>query len=181
MPIKQVNIDFQVVDSGDPKYLLIVDSTEWAHIEDKPAIIEVTMPGKKSYVTLPYDKRKVNVFNSQNLGYTCYATCVSDLIDLPDGIYKIKVKGSPDSYNRERYYLKTDITELEFAKVFTEDGIERNQVDMDFINSIYKDVELNLRAAKAYTRLDDIQSANWHFVEAQTLLENYRDCEECNQ
>ena len=179
MSAKQINIDFQVVPTGDPKYLLVVDTSEWAHVVDKPSIIEITLPGKKSFITHYFDKGKVNVFNSQNLGYTCSGTCVTDLIDLPDGIYKIVVKASPDSFKKERFYLRTELTEFELDKLIVENGIVQSEIDQDFFDGLYNNAKLNLVAAKAFIKMGDIQRANYHLTEAQTVIEDYRDCNDC--
>ena len=38
-----INLDFQVLSTGDPKILAIVDTSVWGFIEDKPAIIEIIL------------------------------------------------------------------------------------------------------------------------------------------
>lgn len=174
-----INIDFQVVPTGDPKYLLVVDTSEWAHIEGKPSIIEITLPGSKNFITQYFDKGKVNVFNSQNLGFTCYGTTENDLIDLPDGVYKITVKGSPDTFNKERYYLRTEVTEFELNKLFVKYGLDACEVKDKFYEEVFKPIKKNLNAAKANIHIGDIQKANYFLVEAQTAIENYRDCKDC--
>lgn len=173
-----INVDFVVVPSGDPKYILVVDTSEWAHIINKTSIIEITMPGKKTYATQYFDKGKVNIFNSQNLGYTC-SDSKSNLIDLPDGIYKITVKGSPDSFNRTRYYLRTELTELELGKLFINNGLKYSEIDKEFFEELYFGAELNLKAAKIFVAEGDIQRANYHLNEAQTIIEKYKDCKDC--
>ena len=175
----KINIDFQIFPTGDPKYLLVVDSSDWQHIVNKPSIIEITMPGSKSYITHYFDKGKVNVFNSQNLGYTCSSTSESELIDLPDGIYKIQVKGSPDEFTKIRYYVRTEITELELAKLFVDNGIKYNEINKEFFDKLYDDAHLNLLAAKMFIKTGDIQRSNYHLTEAQRLIEKYRDCDDC--
>ena len=81
--VKNIDIDFQVLENRDPRYLVIYDISEWAHIEDKPAIIEITPPGFSEPITHYLDKRVINMFTSVSLG-------LSDVREekryLPDGV-----------------------------------------------------------------------------------------------
>ena len=92
-----IEIDFSVHSS--PYYLKVVDLSVWGLIETKPSIIEITVPGYASPITKFYDKNKLNVFNSSMLGLNCEGQ--EGLTTLPDGIYTIKVIGSPETYFKE--------------------------------------------------------------------------------
>ena len=45
MSVKNINIKFQILKNNDPKNLVVFDLSEWAHIYDKPSIIEILLPG----------------------------------------------------------------------------------------------------------------------------------------
>ena len=65
--MKKINIDFQIYDSQDPKVFIVLDTSEWAHIERKPSIIEIILPGESKPVTHYYTKNAVNILNPVNL------------------------------------------------------------------------------------------------------------------
>ena len=106
--MKKIHIDFQIYDSEDPKQIIVLDTSIWSYIEDKPSIIEILTPGEKDAVVYPYTKNGFNILNSINLGLNC-SDCNQNLLDLPDGVYEITIKGSPDSFYKKRCYLRTTI------------------------------------------------------------------------
>ena len=103
----KINLDFQIYDSNDPKQIIILDASYWAHIVDKPAILEVKIPGDEDIVTLFFDKARVTILNSLNLRLNCVTCTSAETIDLPDGVYEITLKGSPDKFRKTKLYLKT--------------------------------------------------------------------------
>lgn len=102
----KIHIDFQIYDSNDPKQIIVLDTSIWGSIENKPSIIEIIPPGSIEKSILFYDKNAVNILNSQNLNVN-YSQTDKTQYDLDDGVYEITVKGSPEDYNKKRYYLKT--------------------------------------------------------------------------
>lgn len=106
--MENVNIDFQVYDSGDPKQLIVLDTSIWGIIQDRPAIIEIIPPGFKEPSVNYFKQNFVNIFTSHTLGLNCESNSTPVVqSDLPDGVYEITLKGSPDKFNKKRLYLKT--------------------------------------------------------------------------
>ena len=176
--IGKINVDFQVLKTYDPKTLLIADTSEWNHIEDQPSIIQITLPGAKKPAELPYDKGKVNILNSSIIGITPKACSVSDLRELPDGIYTIKVIGSPDSFFKERLYLRTERLQLEVDKLYLALGIDFEPEKKEFRDRLFN-IDAMLKAAEASVRLGDVSKTSLYFNEAKKLLEDYVDCIDC--
>ena len=100
------NINFTVIEGYNPKFLSINDVSYWGILEDKPAIIEIYKPQKEEPIIHVLEKNTVMNFNSSNLFINC-GDC-DELVDLPDGLYKIIIKGSPDSNKFQRWYFKAD-------------------------------------------------------------------------
>ncbi len=83
--IGKINIDFQIVESHDPKILMIADFSEWAHIVNEPCVVSITMPGAANPIQYNFVKHNINGFNSNTLGITCSTGCDDpDYLDLPD-------------------------------------------------------------------------------------------------
>lgn len=173
--IGKIHIDFQVLKTHDPKVLLLADTSDWKHIIDTTSVIEITMPGGTIARNLYWDKQKINIFNSSILGITPKACKQEDLRDLPDGIYKILLKGSPDSFNKERYYLRTERLQLEVDKYYVSLGMDYKDEGCTKRDKVYK-IDFMIAAAEAATRMTDLSRAGKYYQEAQRLLENLSKC-----
>ena len=176
----QTKIDFQVYDSGDPDMIIVMDFSNWILIESQPAVIYITVPGSIKPINFNFEKGKINGFNSVNLGTNCTTGCDEDSVSsLPDGIYEIKLEGSPNNYFKKRYYLKTDRTRLELDKLIFDLGLNYNQ---ELIEEKIKGIQLIdflLMAAKSSTKLGEISYASSHFKEVLRLIEKAKNCKSC--
>lgn len=171
-----ISIDFNITSS--PYWLRVADFSQWGLIESQPSIIEVTLPGYSSFVTRYFDKYKTNAFNSITLEVNCSTgSCPDvDLVTLPDGVYTIKVKGSPSTYNNERYYLKTDLFDMEVDKIIIT-AIDSGKY-MDIEQEL---VEINMLKAGAESnlRMDRIKEAGLLFAQASKQVDKLKNCKKC--
>ena len=174
----KINIDFQILKTYDPKTLLIADSSDWKHIEDKTSLLQITLPGAKTPTQLFFDKGKINIVNSSILGITPKACDVSELRELPDGIYTIKVIGSPDYFNKERLYLRTERLQLEVDKLYLALGIDFDPELKPLRDRLFN-IQAMINAAEASIRHGDVSKTSLYFNEAKKLVEDYTDCIDC--
>jgi hypothetical protein len=175
----QIKIDFDVIQST-AQTLWIGDSSNWLHIEDTPANISITLPGSKRALVFSFLKKAINSFNSHNLGITCLqGDCTEEQYgDLPDGIYTILLKSSFTGFEKTKFYLKTDRTELELSKVIVKHGFEYSKNDKDFRNKIY-DIDWLIKVAKSHAKVGDFVKADRFFQQARELLRTLSDCKDC--
>lgn len=179
MTIEKINIDFQVLDTHDPRVLSIADYSEWAQISEKPAIVEIILPGTEEPVVHYFDKQKINIFNSNTLQTGCKGDCLGvELVDLPDGIYEITVKGSPDTFNKTRKYLRTELTRLDLDAIYLNLNLLCKNKDRDLMNTLI-DIDLLLRSAESNVRYDNICSAQELLFKAQELIKEAKNCSGC--
>lgn len=176
MELGRINIDFQVINSNDPALLLIGDYSDWKHIRNKPSVIEITLPGSSQAVSYNFVKGSINSFNSNNLYLGC--NDCQEYTDLPDGIYTILLKGSPDTFNKKRYYLKLDKIRLELDKIYVGAGLEYDKNNKAYRDSL-STIEFYLRVAEAHTRRGNIAKAYTFFTEAANLVEKNKNCKNC--
>lgn len=176
----KINIDFQIYDSKDPKVFIILDTSEWAHIKDKPSIVEITLPGESSYITHYYGQNQVNVMTSMSLNLNC-DNCLQDMLELPDGIYTITVKGSPDKFNKTKSYLRTTKTQLDLDKLFINLSLECSISDDEVKRKIQKlnEIQFLLKAAEANVRFDNTCVAHDLLSRAQKLISKQSKCKDC--
>ena len=80
-----------------------------------------------------------------------YANCTNcpeaSINILPDGIYIVKVTGSPSSFYKERKYLKTDSIQKEIDKIYIEAITNKERVQ---IVDKLAEIEFLLNAAGAH-------------------------------
>lgn len=174
MENKKTKIDFQVVDTRDPHYLYIADTSDWGFAESKPAIIEITSPGFKKSITHYFDKGSFSRYNSYLLGLNCGDCGTAEMV-LPDGIYNIKVIGSPSTYFKERKYLKTTNLQAELDKILVNKITSCNTVDKEVVAKL-TEVDFLIRAAEAHMRYGNDFEAQELFLRAQKLLKKARRC-----
>jgi hypothetical protein len=172
--MKNVNIDFDVM--SDLYYLKVFDFSTWAHIEKKPSIIEITLPGYETPHTAFFDKNKVNIYNSIMLYANCTNCPEASINILPDGIYIVKVTGSPSSFYKERKYLKTDSIQKEIDKIYIEAITNKERVQ---IVDKLAEIEFLLNAAGAHLRYDMERESRICFEQAQRLVEKLTECKNC--
>lgn len=175
-----IKIDFQVLETHDPKFLLIGDTSMWEYAENKPAFVAITPPGSSKPYQFSFTKNSMNIFNSHNLGLSCFTNdCTDELyVDLNDGIYTICVKSHFEGIEKLRYYLKTDRFETELKKTIIKNGLEYDEKDKEFRDTIYQ-IKWFLDTAKSWCSQGDFVKANRFFNKAKKMLTQYRDCKDC--
>ena len=175
--IGKININF-TVSSSSPLYLAVEDNTDWIYSEALPAYVLITIPGSKKPKTYIFKKFKKNIFNSHNLGLSCFTNdCKEEVYnELPDGLYTICLKSGYENIENTHYYLKTDRFEVEYNKVLIKYGID--DVDQNFINLMTK-IKYVLDVAKAHAMDGDFVKANRYFQEAKKLLKRFVECKNC--
>lgn len=171
---QSIHIDFIL--TSNPYYLTVTDTSNWALIENKPSIIEITLPGASTPETLYFDQYKVNNYNSNSLNITCPTECDQERVTLPDGIYKVKVIGSPSNFCKQYYYLKTDMFDMDLDKVYIKYAKNR---DRSKIMDLLFQVDLLMRGAEANVKYENINIASEYFSEAVDIVDRILNCPDC--
>lgn len=178
--IGELNIDFDIIKSTT-KTLWIGDRSDWVYAEDLPANIYITMPGSTKPLAYEFEKNQICVYNSHNLGVTCRTNQCGDEVpytDLPDGIYTINIKSSYEGFEKTRYYLKTDKTELTVSKLIVSHSLEYSKANKGFIEAIY-DIDWMLKVAKSFAKVGDFNKADQAYKEAKSKIMGLSECKNC--
>lgn len=175
--IGNINIEFSV-SSTSPLHLVVEDFSTWVYAETLPSYVTILIPGSKKPKTFVFKKFKRNIFNSHNLGLSCFTDdCKKEVYaDTPDGIYTICLKSGYENIENTHYYLKTDRFEVEYNKVLVKYGID--DVDQNFINLMVK-IKYVLDVAKSHAMLGDFVKADRYFQESKKLLKRFVECKNC--
>jgi hypothetical protein len=105
--VSRLNVD--ITDTHDFKTLGIAD-VSWYNpdITIETPTIEILPPGYVHAASPFFMVGALNIYNSNGVGIT-KASCEEELVDLPDGLWKIKYSICPnDKLFIEKFFLKTD-------------------------------------------------------------------------
>lgn len=166
--MNEIEIDFQILETRNPKLLMIGDTSNWSYAEELPSYIAITMPGSDTPLNLEFVKGIVKTYNSSNLALTCQS-CDDELANLPDGVYTITVKSGYEDIERTKYYLKTDTIRIELAKEIVKNGFEYSPSDKKFRENIY-DIKWLLDVAQSHAILGDFCKAQNYYEMANAKL-----------
>lgn len=170
-----LHIDFDVLETNNPKKLMIGDTSQnWLHAENDPAYLYITIAGSRQPKIFTFDKKAITVFNSVNLGLSSVKDCGdSKYADLPDGVYTIKLQSSYEEHYVQKYYLKTDIIELEISKKIVDNALNKSTDNNMFVNSVFE-VEWKLKVAKAFIREGNLPLATRYYNEAVDVFKSIK-------
>lgn len=175
----KVILDFQVIESKDPKILIVADSSMWKHIKDKPAIIEILIPGRHVPMVHYFQKESFNIFNSLTLSVNCISGCEGvEYVDLPDGIYTITIKGSPQNlFCKERKYLRDTELKLEISKIFFQltNVKEVNKQKLKML----REAEMLLKGASGAIAFNNVKESINNYTKAEELIDQIKNCKDC--
>ena len=121
--------------------------------------------------------KALNIYNSNGLGIT-RASCEDDLVDLPDGLWKVKYSICPnDQLFVERFFLKTDKIQCKYNKAFLSLDLEnlsdsKQQQKRKDLNEI----EIFLNGSIAAANNQNAKLASDLYKKADNLLNRFGDC-----
>ncbi len=177
--IGKIIINFTIIPDYDPTTLIVGDLSDWKGAENLPATICITPPGSTKGITEIFQKHKLNIFNSVNLGLSCVEECQEQTYtDLPDGIWTIVLKSGYEDLEKTVYYLKTDRFQLELDKIYVRAGMDFDMNRKQFREDL-QDLHFLVNAAHAQVRVGDHAKAHRDFLEAQYILQKYIECKNC--
>jgi hypothetical protein len=151
------NIDFFVIDGNDTKSIIILDNSTYLDPPDKP-LLEIILPGFTGYVSIPYRPNNYTILNSDSLDLT--ASCdYTELIDIPDGIYQIKMKICPyEELHNKKCYLKTSSFYKKFQEVLLTADLYEDTYEGSALKNSVVDVDLLMQSALASVQKCDLDN-----------------------
>lgn len=170
-------LNFDIIDTHDFKTLGILD-TSWYNpdIKIETPTIEILPPGYTVAASPFYMVGALNVYNSNGVGIT-RASCEEELIQLPDGIWKVRYSICPnDKLFIEKFFLKTDIIRCRYTKAFL--NLDLNTCDNPYNVEKKKkleEIEFYINGAVAAANDKDTKLANDLYNKASKLLDRYSD------
>lgn len=178
--LKQHIIDFEVIPTGNPKTLVVIDSSDYYTEPEKP-LLEITLPGYNKYFLVNIEARKVNTFNSNTIGITTFLNG-SEIVELPDGVYTYRFKVCPyDKLYKDKRFFRSTLIERELAAIYSKLDASDCSVSEDkkIISSIVE-IHALIEGAKAVANKSE-KKANQFYQLAVKLIDDVsnRLCKTC--
>lgn len=173
---KKIVVDFQILDTKDPNVLVIIDTSEWQHAEDKPATLFIKLPSSDEELHYRFVKGKTVVFNSHNLGVSCISGDCSEqnFMKLPDGLYKIRLQSGYEGISKERLYLRDHRFQMRFYNAILKLGPYTSLEDCQI--EIINNIQYTMLRAQAYVSEGNAKEGIKFFQEARALLDKLSRC-----
>lgn len=168
-------LNLNITDTHDFKTLGIVDASWYnPEIMVEGATIEILPPGYKYAVSPFFMPKALNVYNSNGVGIT-KASCEEELVDLPDGLWKIKYSICPnDKLYIEKFFLKTDRLQCKYSQAFLNLDLSSNYQNLDKIKKL-EEIEFFIQGAIAASNNQDAKTASDLYRRAEKLLDAYSE------
>lgn len=155
-------IDFEVLETNNPKKILIGDSSVWEHAKDIEAYFYITLPGSSKKIEKVFNKNSIMTFNSKNLDECQEECCEKEYKDLPDGVYKFKLQSGFEDIFKEKYYLKTDNLQKEIGRKLIKNYDKNDESFKEAMFNVWYLIEVS----KSYMVEGDIPNTNKYYNEA---------------
>lgn len=178
------HLDFEILETGNPKTLVFVDSSEYIKAPDRP-LLEVFLPGFNKYLLTNVVASQVNTFNSSTLGLNKVLN-INFIQELPDGVWSFRYKICPyDLIYIDKKHMR--ITQLLRKLGMLYNDIEiagcncPTKTDVYIQNQITR-INILIEGAKSVVNLDSIKAfRNYNLANklVDELLEKF--CKNCNQ
>src|SRR5688572_8172160 len=175
-------LNFDIIDTHDFKTLGITD-VSWYNpdITIETPTIEILPPGYTIAASPFFMVGALNVYNSNGVGIT-KASCEEELVDLPDGLWKIKYSICPnDKLFIEKFFLKTDKIQCRYTQALL--SLDLNlPSDSDVEKQKRKklaEIEFYITGAIAAANNQDAKKASDLYKKADKLLDQWGQCGSC--
>lgn len=178
-------LDINIIDTHNSKTIGIADSSTYdPNKVISNSTIEITPPGGFNKVSLLFQPKSINVFNSNNVGIT-NACDFDQLVNMPDGIWILKYSINPNiSEYIIRTYLRTSLLECRLQQSLLSVLTDTKATPTDRNNKKKRllDVQILIEGAISAANQLDIATANDLYDRANKLISdiNNAKCNDCH-
>jgi hypothetical protein len=164
LSIKTNKLNFDIIDSLDPKVLSFLDKSMYLEKSPDKPLVEILVPGYSKSILVPYRIHSYNSISAGQLNISCGKT-----ENLPDGVYEITIRVCPhDSIFLTKYYLKTDLLQYEIDNLLL--SILNKQDMSDSFKKAMDNVFILLESAKVHARNGNVEEAIEMYKKVQKII-----------
>lgn len=168
-------LNLNIIDTHNFKTIGVLDTSIYNEdIAIEENLIQITPPGFKYAASPFFMVRGLNIYNSNNVGLT-KASCEEELIDLPDGLWKIKYSICPsDKLFIEKVFLKTDKIQCLFTQAFLNLEFSNDSTeDFKYKTKKLNEIDLFIQGAIAAANKADYKLSSQLYKKAHNNLAEF--------
>jgi hypothetical protein len=157
--IQSYKIDFVVLDTNDPKKLILIDQSKYLDAPEKPKLF-ITPPGFVGHLEIPYKPNTLIILDSDSIGLTEACDYDDILVNLPDGVYQITMGICP--YNElfsKKAYLKTTQLEADYNELLLNTDVSSPCIEDKKLKEQIIELDILIQSAKAEVIRGNIEKA----------------------
>jgi len=177
--LRNTYIDFQIIETNTCQTLGIVDTSYYnPDAENSGFVLQVIVPGYDEVRELNYYPSGVTILNSNLLSITNVSN-YDDVVDLPDGVYTIKLSVCPyDLYFMEKSVYRTCKLDCKYSKAVLELDFETctDCFSVEKVKKLQK-AKIYIEGVKANMINNNMKMASKLYSKADSLLQNILDCD----
>jgi hypothetical protein len=177
-------LDFEILETGNLKTLVFVDSSQYMEAPERP-LLEVFLPGFSKYLLVNVVANQVNTFNSNTLGLGNSLT-IDFLTDLSDGIWDFKYKICPYDYVFIiKKHMRVTFLKKKLNRLYEELNIDGSHCTTEtdiFIQKQITRINILIEGAISVVNINSVKASSYYKL-ANTLIDDllHKFCKNCNQ
>lgn len=173
-------LDLNIIDTHNNYTLAIADVSIYDGTPITNASIEIIPPGFNK-VSLPFQPRAMNTFNSNDVGITCVAD-TSQLVELPDGFWQVTYSINPNSTVFVNYYfMRTEVLQcrldnLLLLTLMNYKGLDKTKRERDIL-----DIQILINGSIGAANRLDRNTAIQLYHKASDMIDKLKNtkCSDC--
>lgn len=179
LEVQTYKIDFAVLETNDPKKLVLLDQSNYLDVAEKPMLF-ITPPGFTGHLEVPYTPNSLIILDSDKIGLT--EPCNYDyLANLPDGVWQITMAVCPyKELFAKKCYLKTTQLEAQYRDLLLKLDVGSPCMEDKKLKENIIDLDILIQSAKAEITYCNIEKAAAKYKTALSKIETINKNLKCN-
>lgn len=175
-----IKLDLNIIDTHNNFTIAIADVSVYDSTPITNATIEITPPGWGK-VSLPFQPRAMNTYNSNDVGITCVGD-LSQLVELPDGFWQLTYSINPNTTTFVNYsFIRVDNIQCRLDNALLK--LLSGKRDITFLKDerYLLDIQMLINGAvAAANKLDNALSMDFYHKASEMIDRfNNQKCKDC--
>jgi hypothetical protein len=170
LDIQSYKIDFVVLDTNDPKKIILLDQSKYLDTPEKPKLF-ITPPGFTGHLEVQYKPNSIIILDSDSIKLTESCDYNDKLVNLTDGVYQITMAICPYSeLFSKKCILKTTQLEASYRELLLSLDVSSPCITDAKLKEQIIDLDILIQSAKAEITICNIEKATSKYKTAASKL-----------
>lgn len=151
---------------------MIIDTSDYAGSRVDNVNVEITPPGFNK-INVPFTTDSINRYDSESLGISC-----GRFVNLPDGIYRVKMSVSRGDIYSEQSFMKVDNLMCKYNKMLMSIHMDDDCYDKSKLKNV-NEIRVLIQGSVAAANNCDATLSRTLYKKASELIDRIHKCN-CN-